>query len=245
MRGAGRGVTPPRPSPWPPACCCLGEKGVWGERDEPGDWYSKSMRVVSCVSPPPALDARRDGEGGHLISARISSHHPAQPTRAVTSPWVPHLQAESESQQLCSHPQDAALPVAPAAPPLIPVTEISSSPLPPRRLQPCPALVRPQPGCGDPGCRSRRCSCCPLPLPAAAASPARRMLAASPSTGNLQTLRNHHRNPPCPKLAHKSQHYKNKTVLCVHAHFRLPFKPELVSHTLAEEQRGVGFKRQA
>lgn len=51
--------------------------------------------------------------------------------------------------------------------------------------------------------------------------------------------------PPCPKLAHKSQHYKNKTVLCVHAHFRLPFKPELVSCTLAEEQRGVGVKRQA
>lgn len=50
---------------------------------------------------------------------------------------------------------------------------------------------------------------------------------------------------PCPKLAHKSQRYKNKTALCLHAHFRLPFKPELVSHTLAEEQRGAGVKRQA
>lgn len=76
---------------------------------------------------------------------------------------------------------------------------------------------------------------------------ARRMLAACLAMGSLQTIPNHEGNPPrpCPKLAHKSRRYKNKTVLCLHAHFRLPFKPELVSHTLAEEQRGAGVKRQA
>lgn len=61
------------------------------------------MCVISRVSPPPVLDAGRDGEGGHLISAEIPSLHPAQPRRAITFPWVPHVKAESKFQQLFRH----------------------------------------------------------------------------------------------------------------------------------------------
>lgn len=137
------------------------------------------------------------------------------------------------------------MPLTPAAPPLIPVTEIPSSQLLPTTFSPAQLrcshsaiaeTLRAAPGAARAAFSPRlqrplpRHVGCWLPLPLWAT------FKHSEITSEI---------PPCPKLAHKSRHYKNKTVLCVHAHFRLPFKPELVSHTLAEEQRGVGVKRQA
>lgn len=52
-----------------------GRKGLRGERVELGGMYPKLTCMISHVSPPPVLDAARDGEGGCLISAQISGLH--------------------------------------------------------------------------------------------------------------------------------------------------------------------------
>lgn len=68
-----------------------GTIGLWVERNQPGDMYLKLICVISCLSPLPVLHARRDGEGGHQISAQISRLHSAQwppPTGPPPPSWV-------------------------------------------------------------------------------------------------------------------------------------------------------------
>lgn len=183
------------------------------------------------MSPPPGLDAARDGE----VSAQIRSLHPAQPTSGdlPLSPPPPNLSSplDSSKTQLCLY---------------LPRLHLSSRllkyPPPCSRLTTFSPALLPRSHCRDPSCCSGAAlSPCPRqPLPQHIGCwltlPLWATFKHSEITSEIL---------PCPKLARKSRHYKNKTILCVHAHFRLPFKPELVSLTLAEEQRGAGVKRQA